>query len=172
LLIALALKTRASEPVPYEVARAAGLLAFSLLALQVVLAGRFKLLDRAFGLDAVTRFHRSMGILTSLLLLAHPALLLLSTHGHVPWDWKVALGAGALLILAIGVLATLFFRVLRLASLLDGAPGHVVRGFPVAKRRCAPVGPAPLPRRIWRPSESSPDHSSPGRTSISAARHR
>lgn len=114
LFTALALRTRTSDPPLYEVARAAALLAFSLLALEVVLAGRFKFVDRAFGLDAVTRFHRSMGILAFSLLLAHPALLLLSTHGHIPWEWRVALGAAALLILAIGVLATLSFRILRI----------------------------------------------------------
>lgn len=42
LLIALAFWTRAGDPLLYEVARAAALLAFSLLALEVVLAGRFK----------------------------------------------------------------------------------------------------------------------------------
>ncbi len=114
LLTALALRTRTSDPLLYEVARAAALLAFSLLALEVVLAGRFKLADRAFGLDAVMRFHRIMGILTCSLLLAHPALLLLSTQGHIPWEWRMALGAAALLILALGVFATLSFRILRI----------------------------------------------------------
>jgi predicted ferric reductase len=113
LLTALALRAPTSEPLLYEVARAAALLAFSVLALQVVLAARFKLLDKAFGLDVLVRFHRGMGILASVLLLAHPALLLLSTHGHIQWEWRVALGAGALLILAIGVVATLSFRLLR-----------------------------------------------------------
>jgi predicted ferric reductase len=114
LLIALTFRTRADDPPLYEVGRAAALLAFSLLALEVVLAGRFKFADRAFGLDAVMRFHRSMGILACFLSLAHPVLLLLSTHGHIPWEWRVALGAAALLILVIGVLATLAFRILRI----------------------------------------------------------
>jgi hypothetical protein len=40
LLIALSFRTRADDPPLYEVGRAAALLAFSLLALEVVLAGR------------------------------------------------------------------------------------------------------------------------------------
>ena len=114
LPIALAFRARAGDPLPYEVARAVALLAFGLLALEVVLAGRFKFADRAFGLDAVMRFHRSMGVLASSLLLAHPALLLLSTHGHMTWEWRVTLGAAALLLLVIGMLATLAFRILRI----------------------------------------------------------
>jgi predicted ferric reductase len=100
------------DPWPQEVARLAALLAFHLLVLQVVLAARFRLADRAFGLDTVMRLHRATGVLALLLLLGHPALLLTAAHGRIEWGWQVALGAGALLVLVLGVLAALLFRFL------------------------------------------------------------
>ncbi len=110
LPVFLAVGARHGDPFLYEVGRKAALLAFGLLALQVVLAARFRLPDRALGLDRVMRLHRAVGILALLLLLAHPALLLVATHGHLPLQWQVALGAGALLVLILGVLAALLFR--------------------------------------------------------------
>jgi predicted ferric reductase len=112
LPLLLAFGTRHGDPFLYELGRKAALLAFGLLALQVVLAARFRLADLALGLDAVMRLHRTVGILALFLLLAHPALLLLSTHGKLPWGWQVALGAGALIVVVIGVLAALLFRFL------------------------------------------------------------
>jgi predicted ferric reductase len=108
----LAFGTRRGDPLLYEVGRTSALLAFGLLALQVVLAARFRLADLALGLDTVMRLHRTVGLLALFLLLAHPALLLLATHGTIGLGWQVALGAGALLVLVVGVLAALLFRFL------------------------------------------------------------
>ena len=41
-----------------EVGKAFALMAFMLIGLQVVLAARFKGLDRVFGFDRIIRFHR------------------------------------------------------------------------------------------------------------------
>jgi len=41
---------------------AAAMFGFSLVCLQVVLAGRFKTVDRPFGLDVLMRFHKAMGV--------------------------------------------------------------------------------------------------------------
>lgn len=102
------------DPPLFTLGRRAALVAFGLLVLQVVLSARFHFADRALGLDAIMRVHRAVGIAALLLLLAHPTLLLLATHGAIRWKWKVALGAGALLLLLAGVLAALLFRHLRL----------------------------------------------------------
>lgn len=106
--------TPASDaPLLVEISLAAGLTGFSLLCLQVLLAGRFKAIDRPFGLDILMQFHKYMGMAAMVLLLAHPVLLAL---GHGSWglftfdtSWRVNLGKTALLLLVIGVLFALFF---------------------------------------------------------------
>src|SRR5690348_2914437 len=84
--------TRRADPLLENVGRQAALLAFSLLALQVVLAARFCLVDRALGLDAAMRLHRRTGLLAFALLLMHPTSLLLASRGRIEWSWQVALG--------------------------------------------------------------------------------
>jgi predicted ferric reductase len=109
------LGTRQSDPLLYEIGKRAALLAFGLLTLQVVLSARFRFADRALGLDTLMRLHRAVGILALLLLLAHPTLLLVGSHGDIPFlKWQVLLGASALLVLAGGVLMALLFRFLRM----------------------------------------------------------
>jgi predicted ferric reductase len=109
----LILGTRQGDPPLYEIGKRAALLAFGLLVLQVVLSARFRFADLALGLDTVMRLHRAIGILALLLLLAHPTLLVVASHGDIPFlKWQVLLGASALLVLAAGVLAALLFRFL------------------------------------------------------------
>lgn len=120
-----------------EVGLVAGLLGFSLLAMQPVLAGRFHWLDRPFGLDMVMRFHTAMAILAVVLLLVHPVLLTLTAGpvaGGTPWPVWVGIIA-VLLLLAGGVyalLARLRFRVLEYQTwrrLHKGMIAVVVLGF-------------------------------------------
>ncbi len=59
-------------------ARTLGLVGFSILALQVVLGSRLTFIDRPWGLDAVMRLHKWAAIAASVLLLMHPAALLLT----------------------------------------------------------------------------------------------
>jgi predicted ferric reductase len=106
--------TKRGEPLLYMIGKKAALLAFGLVILQVVLAGRLRLADRALGLCAIMRVHRALGVVAFILLSAHPALLLLATRGDIPWGWPVALGASALAILLFGIFAALFFRLLRI----------------------------------------------------------
>ncbi len=101
------------EPLLVEIALAAAMFAFSLICLQVLLAGRFQTIDRPFGLDILMRFHKSMGVFALLLILSHPLLLAL---GHQSWQlftlntsWQVNLGKAALLLMIIGVIFALFF---------------------------------------------------------------
>jgi Ferric reductase like transmembrane component len=108
------LRPRSGDPFPYEFGRGAALLAFELVALQVVLAARCPFADRAVGIAAVMWLHRAVGVLTLALLLAHPAMILVGARGQIPWEWPVAVGAGALFVLVLGVLAALLFRCLRL----------------------------------------------------------
>ena len=101
-------------PLLYRVGQKAALTAFGLLCMQIVLAARLGFADRALGLGAIMRLHRAVGVVALVLLLTHPALLLLSTHGGIPWRWDVVIGACALAILLAGVLAALLLRFIRL----------------------------------------------------------
>ena len=98
-----------------ELGRRAALLAFGLLGLQVVLSARLRFADLAVGLDTLLRAHRAVGVLVLLLLLAHPTLLVLASHGDMPFlRWQLLLGVFALLVLTAGVLSALLFRFLRM----------------------------------------------------------
>jgi predicted ferric reductase len=93
-----------------------GLLGFSLMVLQVVLAGRFISIDRPFGLDRVMRFHRTMGIAAFVLILVHPLLLSLSLDSwyyitDAP-QWEIDVGKVAIALLVLGVPAAMLRRFL------------------------------------------------------------
>jgi predicted ferric reductase len=120
-----------------EVAKGAGMLAFSVLALQVVLSARFRWVDPPFGHDVITRFHKGMAILALGLLVAHP-LLLAAEHGLglLSFDvhWAVNLGKATLLLLLLVVFFALFFQKLGIEYQLwryahKGAPVVIVMGF-------------------------------------------
>lgn len=53
-----------------------GFLGFAILAIQFVLTGRFRWFAAGFGLDNILQFHRQTGIFALLLVLAHPAILM------------------------------------------------------------------------------------------------
>ena len=117
VLLAMIDTPDSGKPLLVEIALAGAMFGFSLICLQVLLAGRFKIIDRPFGLDVLMRFHKSMGVLALVLLLGHPVLLAL---GHQSWQlftfdtsWQVYLGKAALLLLVLGVLFALFFLKLR-----------------------------------------------------------
>jgi len=55
----------------------AGLLAAVLLFVQILLAARGNFLKKLFGIDAVMRWHRTNGIIVSLLAISHGALILI-----------------------------------------------------------------------------------------------
>ncbi len=91
-----------------------GLGGFMILMLQPVLAGRFRFIERPFGLDMVLRFHKYMAGLAVVLLLAHPVLLAWGGVGfqkmffslNVPW--YIWLGKAALVLLLINAGLSLF----------------------------------------------------------------
>jgi predicted ferric reductase len=94
------------------------LIGFSIIAVQVMLGSRLKLLDRAFGLDKVVIFHRKMGVVAAVLLLSHPLLMALGKKSfklfYFHTSWQVNLGKGGLLLLVAGVLLALFYSKFRL----------------------------------------------------------
>lgn len=116
--LALALEPRTGHPMSAEAGKSLGLLAFTILALQFVLAARFKWAERPFGLDAVLRFHRAMAIFATVLLLAHPVLVAAGEGWPLLYGvrvpWFIWLGRLALLAL----LATILLSLSRAAVLL------------------------------------------------------
>jgi len=109
LIVAHLTPGRSTGSLLREAGRATGLVGFSLLALQVVLAARLGLLDRAFGLGRVMKFHKAMGVATVVLLLAHPVLLALDIgSAHLfsfETGWRVNLGKAALALLILAAAA-------------------------------------------------------------------
>lgn len=61
----------------YDAARLAGLLGFSVIVLQPILAARFKWIERGVGLDRLMHWHRLTGLLGTLLVTAHLTFFLI-----------------------------------------------------------------------------------------------
>lgn len=95
----------------YDFGRVTALMGFVVLALQVVLTCRWKLLDRLFAIDRITNFHKLMGVLAACLLTAHVALIIAGSQNpallSMNTSWRVNLGKAALVLLWIT--ATLAF---------------------------------------------------------------
>lgn len=88
-----------------ELGRAFALLGFTIVAMQFVLSARLKWIERPFGLDMLFRFHKTMAVFATVLLLVHPVLLAAGGRGwglligfDVPWHhWLGRLGVLVLL---------------------------------------------------------------------------
>jgi len=97
-----------------QLGRGTALIAVAILALQVVLAARLKMLDRPFGLDRVMRFHKSMAVVALSLLAAHPVLMAWSFGDASIFSlnagMEVNLGKAALVLLLLTILFALLFR--------------------------------------------------------------
>jgi predicted ferric reductase len=96
----------------YDLGRSAALSGFAILAMQPILAARWKWLSRPFGLDVILRFHRTMALTAGALILAHPALLSIGAGdaflaGGI--DWYIWVGI-AVLFLAFANVAVSLWR--------------------------------------------------------------
>lgn len=100
-LLLLALTSSTHYAFLSELGRSAALVGFMLLALQAVLAGRFKWVLRPFGFDIVIRFHRNMAIVALALIILHPILLAAGNRSlhlisSLDLPWYIHVGRGAL----------------------------------------------------------------------------
>lgn len=77
LLLVTALGLHSPNALIYEIARSFALSAFAIVCLQPVLVARLKWIERPFGMGILSRFHKSMGIFVTILLLSHPSFLVL-----------------------------------------------------------------------------------------------
>jgi predicted ferric reductase len=103
----------------YETGKNLGLTAFMILMLQILLSGRFKWIERPYGMDILIRFHKHMAIFAVCLLVLHPVLL---AGGGLGWKflikvdlpWYIMIGKLALLLLLVNVTLSLFQNRLRI----------------------------------------------------------
>jgi len=102
-----------------EVGVGLGFLGLSLLLLQFVLIGRYRQVAESFGLDSMLQFHKQLGLIALLLILAHPVVLFLTDPDYLEYlDPRVnflrALSlsgvTGALLLLVASSLWRVTFR--------------------------------------------------------------
>lgn len=94
------------------------LIGIAILLVQPVLAARIRWIERPFGLDAIYRLHKLLGIVAGSLIVCHP--LLLAASGDFPslltraGFWFIVLGKIGVLVVAVLVLTALLYGALRL----------------------------------------------------------
>lgn len=112
LLTVAALRMKGEMSLMHETGTSLAFAAYGVIALQAVLTARWKWIERPFGLDIVSRFHKYMGVLALGLLLAHPPLMAYGGAGlellySLNLPWYVLLGKALLLLLFVHVLFSL-----------------------------------------------------------------
>ncbi|MCF6149603.1 MAG: ferredoxin reductase family protein [Candidatus Kuenenia sp.] len=103
----------------YEIGRNFAIIGFTILLLQILLAGRFKWITKSFGLDIVIRFHNYIALFATSILVLHPFLL---AGGGNRWkllyslevEWYIWAGRITLMILIIHVMISLYQSTLRI----------------------------------------------------------
>lgn len=119
LLLSLLIPLKGHGPLLHTVGSSLGLVGFALILMHFVLTARLRWTEKPVGLDLLYQFHRSMAILSFLLILAHP-LALAASRGHwfllysLSEDWYIILGRVVLLVLTAQVLLAVFRAGLKL----------------------------------------------------------
>lgn len=119
LLVVAALWMKGEMTLMHETATSAAFAAYGIIALQPVLVARWKWLERPFGLDVMSRFHKYMGVFALGLLLTHPPLMAYGGAGlgllfSLNQPWYVWLGKALLLLLIVHVSLSVFSHALGL----------------------------------------------------------
>ncbi len=103
-----------------EFSAALGFLGLAQLTVQFVLIARFKRVTAPYGIDAIMFYHRQVGTLAVLVILAHPVVLvlrepaMLGLLNPLRGSWASRTGAWSLMALGLLVLLSVFRRQLRL----------------------------------------------------------
>jgi len=118
LIVAMLVDTRPPDPLVSRIGRMLALLGLPILTLQPVLSARLKIVDRAFGLDAVYIFHKIMAMVAGSLLVAHPVVLASANHWRLltsfQLPWFITIGKIGLLALVVIILISLLQTQIRL----------------------------------------------------------
>lgn len=113
-LIALAaIRLQGDMSLMHETGTGAAFAAYGIIALQPVLIARWKWIERPFGMDVLSRFHKYMGIFALCLLLTHPPLMAYGGAGtsllfSLNLPWSVLLGKALLAVLAVHVVLSVW----------------------------------------------------------------
>jgi predicted ferric reductase len=95
-----------------------GLLGFTILCLQFVIAARLRWVEWPFGLDMLFRFHRAMATFAGVLLISHPLLMVLDGETDLVLKleatWPIQLGRLTLVVLLVVVVTSRFWRMFHL----------------------------------------------------------
>jgi predicted ferric reductase len=102
-----------------QVANNVGLVGYTILAFQFVLAARLKWIERPFGLDMVFAFHKAMAVFAGILLVAHPLLMAWGKHRlsllyRLDAPWSIHVGRIALLSLVTVIFLSIYRKAIRL----------------------------------------------------------
>jgi predicted ferric reductase len=119
LVVVAALWMKGEMTLMHETATSAAFAAYAIMALQPVLVARWKPLERPFGLDVMSRFHKYMGVFALGLLLTHPPLMAYGGAGlgllfGFDQPWYVWVGKALLLLLIAHVVLSVFCHALGL----------------------------------------------------------
>lgn len=115
LLFVAAFRMQSEMTVLHDVATSFAFAAYGIIALQPVLASRWKWLEKPFGFDVVIRFHQYVGVFAVCLLLAHPPGM---AYGGAGWGlltslnqpWYVWCGKVVLTLLVLHVIISVWYK--------------------------------------------------------------
>ncbi len=114
-----------------EWATAMGVLGLSMMALQSLFTGRFRWVAPAFGMDNILQFHREIGILATVIVLAHPVLSIIGDRQYLEFfDPRVNLmRAIALIFVTLAILFLAATSLWREAFKLNYEKWRLVHGL-------------------------------------------
>ncbi|MCA1960168.1 MAG: ferric reductase-like transmembrane domain-containing protein [Desulfomonile sp.] len=115
LLGVAVLRMKSDMTVMHDVGTSTAFAAYGIMALQPVLVSRWKWVERPFGLDVLSRFHRYMGVFAAVLLLTHPPLMAFGGAGialltEIVQPWYIWLGRVVLSLLIVQVIVSLLWK--------------------------------------------------------------
>lgn len=138
LILVAIVRPHTGDGLIHQIGKNCALVAFAILALQVILAARLKWIERPFGMDMILRFHKAMAVVALAFLLPHFTFVAWGSHrwriiGGLDVAWPVWLGRLAFLVVVMNAIASLWRVKLRVGferwRFLHNASGMVILCF-------------------------------------------
>ena len=119
LVLAVIMNPTSGQSFIYNIGKNFALVGIAIVNFQILLAGRFKCIERPFGLDILIRYHKHMAILGTSLLVLHPVCLVIGGAGFglitsIDIIWYVWLGRIAVTLLILNAILSAFQLSLRI----------------------------------------------------------